>query len=293
MPLNWQAAVDDLSDVGKLVHLVMRQDPYSISRVKNELLRDRRRYYEAELTDQARRVGCPGQVGRLTNSNILSELNLESARDATSIVNTYNADLASAIRYIRAETPTANRYVYAKRLGAWEQKRSSWKNNQIAQYTEGSARAKAQQDFHRNNGTFGVAVLLPKRAICPICIGWVNRGEVPLNIATNNPGPFHPNCFPPGTEVSRPGGERVPIEDIRKGESVMDCSGETAVCQVFRRDVAEVLYTLYVGGQVLRVTGDHPVLKDCGWRPVRKLRVGDMVVVVDHESQTGDKSRKG
>ena len=211
MPRNWQAMVDDLSDVGKLVHLAMRQDPYSIARVKNELLRDRRRYYEAELTDQARRVGCPGQVGRLTNENILSELNLESARDAASIVNTYNADLASAIRYIRAETPTANRYVYAKRLGAWEQKRASWKNTQIAQYTEGSARSKAQQDFYQYNDNFGIAELVPKRAVCPICQGWVDRGEVPLRIAKNNPPPYHPNC--PHNWSIRP--ERTPPDQCR------------------------------------------------------------------------------
>ena len=194
MPRNWQAMVDDLSDVGKLVHLAMRQDDYSIAGVKNELLRERRRYYEAELTDQAQRVGCPGRVGRLTNSNILGELNLDSAGDAASIVNTYNADLASAISYIRAEVPTANRYVYAKRLGAWEQNRASWKDAQIAQYTKGSARAKAQQDFRYNNNTFGMAVLEPTRAVCPICQGWIDRGEVPLNVALNHPGPFHPNC---------------------------------------------------------------------------------------------------
>ena len=194
MPRNWQAVVDDLPDVGRLVHLSMRQDPYDVDRIRGELLRQRRRYYDAELTDQARRVGCPGQVGRLGNGAILSELNEMSKRDATSIVNTYNADLAGAIRYIKAETPTANRYVYAKRLGAWEQKRASWKDTQIAQYTKGSARAKAQQDFRQNNNTFGVAVLEPTRAVCPVCQGWVARGIVPLNIALNNPGPWHPNC---------------------------------------------------------------------------------------------------
>ena len=194
MPRNWQAMVDDLTDVGRLVHLMFRQDPYDIDRIRGELLRQRRRYYEEELTDQARRVGCPGQVGRLGNGAILSELNDMSQRDATSIVNTYNADLANAIAYIRAETPTANRFTYAKRLGEWERQRASWKDVQIQQQTRGSARTKAQQDFRANNNIFGYAELVPKKAVCPVCQGWIDRGKVPLNIAMNHPPPYHPNC---------------------------------------------------------------------------------------------------
>jgi len=194
MPRNWQAMVEEMSDVMKLVHLAMRQDTYDEDRIRGELLRERRRYYEAELTAQAQRIGCRGQVGRLSSGAVLSELNDISQRDATSIVNTYNVDLAAAIRYIRAEVPTANRYVYAKRLGEWEQKRAGWKNDQIAQYTENSARAKAQQDFYQNNTSFGSAELLPRRAVCPVCVGWVSRGVVPLNVSINNPPPYHPNC---------------------------------------------------------------------------------------------------
>jgi len=201
MPRDPSLIVQELPDVGKLVHLAMRQDPYDVERIKGELLRERRRYYEAELTAQAQRIGCRGQVGRLGNNAILSELNDISQRDAASIANTYNYDLAVAIRYIRAEVPTANRYVYAKRLGEWEQKRADWKNEQIAQYTENSARAKAQQDFYQNNTAFGVAVLMPTVAVCPVCQGWVSRGEVPLNIAQNNPPPYHVNC-PHGWQIT-------------------------------------------------------------------------------------------
>ena len=194
MARDWQQALSDKSDVERLVHLAKRMDAYDVDRIRGELLRERRRYYEAELTEQAMRAGCRGRVGRLANGAILSELNDISQRDASSIVNTYNADLVNAIAYIRAETPTANRYVYAKRLGEWEANRASWKNDQIAQYTENSARTKAQQDFYRNNNVFGVAELFPKRAVCPVCQGWVERGEVPLNVALNNPSPYHVNC---------------------------------------------------------------------------------------------------
>jgi hypothetical protein len=212
VPRNWQAMVEDLTDIGKKVHLSMRQDPYDVERIKAELLRERRRYYEAEITDQARRVGCGMMTARLTNQTILDELSVMSARDAASIVNTYNADLAGAIRYIRAEVPTANRFVYAKRLGAWEQKRAGWKNDQIATYTETSARSKAQQDFFAKNGiNLGIAVLEPKRAVCPVCQGWVARGEVPITVAKNNPPPYHTNC--PHYWDTQP--DRIPMTTCR------------------------------------------------------------------------------
>lgn len=190
----WQPLVDQMADVGRLVHLAARQDPYDEDRIRSELLRQRRMFYEAELTHQAAKVGCPGRVGRLSNGAILSELNEMCQRDAKSIVNTYNYDLGIAIQHIRAQVPTANRHVYAYRLKAWDASRSAWKNDQIQQYTENSARAKALQDFYQYNSNIGTATLVPKTAVCPVCIGWVARGEVSIRTATNNPPPYHVNC---------------------------------------------------------------------------------------------------
>ena len=193
-PRNWRVVVDQMSDVQKLVHLASRKDPLDADQVRTELLRERRRYYEAELTAQARRVGCPGRTGALGNNLILSELNEQSRLDAESIANTFNYDLAIAINHIRAQVPTANRFVYAKRLEAWEAKRATWKTPQIEQNTELTARARAQQDFYQFNAIFGVAELVPKTAVCPVCQGWIDRGEVPIHVARNNPPPYHTNC---------------------------------------------------------------------------------------------------
>ena len=191
----WQPVVDNFADVQKLVHLAARMDTYDVDRIRGELLRGRRRYYEAELTSQAARVGCPMMAGRLSNSAILAELEQQSQTDATGIVNTYNYDLAIAIQHIRVETPTANRFTYAAKLRGWESNRANWKNPQIAQHTELSARSRAQQDFYsRNAPLMGMAVLEPRTAVCPICQGWINRGEVPIQVAKNNPPPYHNGC---------------------------------------------------------------------------------------------------
>jgi hypothetical protein len=194
MPRNWRALVDQMSPVMKLVHLAKRQDSFDEDQTRTELLRLRRKYYESELTRQAARVGCRGRRGQLTNGVILSELNETSRLDATSIANTYNYDLAAAIIRARSEAPTANRFVYASRLRAWEGKRGKWKEPQILLNAQQTARAKAQQDFYEHNGRFGSAVLRPRTAVCPICQGWINRGLVPLRVAQNNPPPYHPNC---------------------------------------------------------------------------------------------------
>lgn len=203
MPREWEPVVDDLTNVQKLVHLSMRQTADDIERIRGELLRTRRQAYEDELTIQAGRVGCPGRRGRLTTGPSLTELNNQSKEDAQSITNTYNYDLAFAAQHIASEVPTANRYTYAKRLGDWEAKRANWKKAQIAQYTTGTARALALSDFQRYNDVQGYATLEPKEAVCPVCIGWVKRGQVPLQEATNNPPPYHVNC--PHNWLTKPG----------------------------------------------------------------------------------------
>jgi hypothetical protein len=194
MPREWQPIVADMPRVQRLVHLSMRYTDDDVERIRTELLRVRKRTYEEELTLQAARVGCSGRRGSLGNSVALTELNNASKEDAASIVNTYNYDLAAAIANIAAENPKANRNTYYKRLGEWEGKRAEWKNPQITQYAGSTARSQAQRDFYRFNDAMGVARLEPRTAACPVCNGWIARGEVPIKVATNNPPPYHTNC---------------------------------------------------------------------------------------------------
>jgi len=191
----WGQLVAHGSDVMKLAHGAAMQDETTEQMTRGELTAYRARAYEKELATQAQRVGCDQYSAPLRIGPEWVELDKKSIDDARSITNTYNRDLAREINKIRKDVPTANRNTYAKRIEGWSKSRKDWKDKQIIQYTNNSARNQAQRDFYRNNGiTEGTAVLRPRTAVCPICNGWINRGEVPLNVALANPANFHPNC---------------------------------------------------------------------------------------------------
>lgn len=214
----WRPIVDSLPDVGRLVHLALRMDSVDEERVRTELLAMRRRAYESELGVQSERVGCGRKAARVTAGWVLNALNQDSTRDAQSITNTYNYEAAVEIARIREETPTANRHVYARRLLEWSAQREIRKDAQIAEYTEASARSMAQRDFYANNAVeSGTAHIEPRTAVCPVCKGWIARGEVPLDVAMNAPPPYHPNC-PHGWVIAAKKMSRLECEQLWLGQ---------------------------------------------------------------------------
>lgn len=191
---DWQAVVSEkLSRVQALVHLAVRYDKTQTDAIRAELTKARQRAYNDELSIQARRAGCSRQ-GEMTGGPALSELDQASKDDAEAFANQYNADLAGAIIQIGSDTPTANRHTYAARLREWEGQRAEAKAGPLAGWAENTARSLAQQDFHGNNKLEGSAHLEPAEAKCPVCAGWVARGDVRLRVAMNNPGVFHFGC---------------------------------------------------------------------------------------------------
>ncbi len=194
---NWQTIVrgDDFSNVMRLVHLAARMTDENVENLKAQLLRTRRRSFETELDRLSKTVGCD-RKSIVDSGPELSAMSDLSATDAQSIVDTYNRDLALAVIVTRAETPRANRNTYASRLTKWDKNRSSWKDRQVAMQSVLDARSLAQKSFHElNPGLEGSAILIgPDPAREPICQGWLNRGRVDIQVAINNPSPFHLNC---------------------------------------------------------------------------------------------------
>lgn len=196
MPLNWQALIqsEGFTNVMRLVHLAVRMDSVNEDAYRAELVRTRRKAYEAAITEMAEEAGCD-RAGLLGEGPILTELNEASQRDASSIVNTYNYELGLAIIAIKEEVPKANRNTYVSRLRKWEQSRARWKDAQIAANTTLSARQKAQRDFININRVEGTVELLgPDPAAEPVCQAALDMGRVPVEVANGIDMPAHLNC---------------------------------------------------------------------------------------------------
>jgi len=188
------AEVAQLSNVGKLVHLAYRRDSVYESQLAALLFKQARQNYEAELTRQAAAVGCT-RKGLLSEGQNLSLLKQYANESASSIVRTYNFDLAKAIQAIRAENPRANRNYYVKQLAGWETQRASWKDKQISLMTVSTSVQAAKEAFVQNNILEGQAFLLPMHAAEPICAGIVAGNPYPLETILNVPMPAHFNCI--------------------------------------------------------------------------------------------------
>lgn len=190
----WQPVVAGFSRVMALVHLSLRGQVEDTEVLANELFQARKQEFNDAMNDYLAQIGCGGQAN-LTAGPELKAISDQSKKDAKSIMDTFNLDLAKEIQNIKDITPTANANTYALRLKQWDADRSDWKYSQIALWTAMTARDSAFRSFSKNNGLTPEAVLLPSIAAEPICQGWINRGSVPFEIARKNPSPFHIGCI--------------------------------------------------------------------------------------------------
>jgi Domain of unknown function (DUF4157)/Pretoxin HINT domain len=97
-------------------------------------------------------------------------------------------------------------------------------------------------------------------------------------------------CFTADTRVTLADGSSQPIRTIRPGERVLavpDGEVESAmlraciVDKVLQYAPAEYLLLSFDDGTVLRVTPNHPLFAEGGWRAAGELRAGDAVAVLD------------
>lgn len=195
---QWQPIVSDFSRVMKLVHLAMRMDQSDVQALAVELFNEKRQAYKDALEVEAANVGCAGRKAVVPQDR-MAEMREEANTEAAGIINTYNYDLALAVRSIRAETATANRNVYAKRLADWEASRNEWKSKQIALWNIVKWADTAQADFLNYNrdiiGEGGYAIVEPQNtAVCAICQYWVKQGKVKIDETRRQQWPAHLNC---------------------------------------------------------------------------------------------------
>ena len=174
-PRDWHSIFDGMSEVQKKVHLLFRRTEENVEEWREKLLRESRETYEETLREEVRSIGCgdPGPL-YLGAGRELRGLNDRAKFASTSIVNTWNWDLANKIVAIRNETPTANRWVYAYRIQQWEPQHWAAKGQEIAMTETGWAVNRAKQDFYRHNDVdLEGAEVRPYRTACPVCASYV------------------------------------------------------------------------------------------------------------------------
>lgn len=195
MPTQSQVdqAVNDLSNVAKLVHLAFRWDSQHQAEIETQIFKNMRTSYENELTRNAAALGC-NRVGRLREGQELTDLKRMAIDHAASIVRTYNLDLSRAIAAIRQENPRANRYYYATRLEQWDANRKGWKDKQVMLMTVQFASQAAREDFLRNNPVTGKVYVQPKTAAEPECQALIDGEPYDTDIVFRTPLPLHFNC---------------------------------------------------------------------------------------------------
>jgi len=143
---------DEFTEVMSLVYSRLRWGAVEASQFEARIYQMMVAEVSAQISEELAVIGCSkAKSVNLTNPTILANLRETARRDAVSIVDTYNRDLAYAIQAIRTETATANRSVFIKRVGEWAQAREGWKNDQISQMAIVGAKNYAVKEFVRQN----------------------------------------------------------------------------------------------------------------------------------------------
>ena len=100
-------------------------------------------------------------------------------------------------------------------------------------------------------------------------------------------------CFPPGTDILTPGGQR-PIETLREGDLVVDENGdEQPVVETMERHVEEEIVEIVPErrNEPVRATGEHPfkIARDDGfeWVDAEDLTPGDLLVLGNDATDNG------
>ena len=158
-----------------------------------------------------------------------------------------------------------------------------WKSKEVANTEFGTFFNTAVFDFIDRNNLEAEVLIMPADAsnpardtdpICATFAGQWRNAKDPLVRSL----PVHVNCVVPGAMVSTEDGP-VPIEELVPLAFVQTTGGLAEVSQVFERRHLGLVYRLSIGGRVVELTGEHPVLTRDGWKAVQDISVGEEILV--------------
>lgn len=86
-------------------------------------------------------------------------------------------------------------------------------------------------------------------------------------------------CFPKGTLVDTPGG-KVPIEEIRSGDHILNASGVDVVSRTSSKVIDKAIKVKIANDEIIS-SSNHPWFTRRGWVAAEDLRVGDELISGD------------
>lgn len=185
---------DSLSKLQAVMRLAysMRADEEAV--LARNIQRQREAAWVEQIRAEARAVGAKVNVP-FPRGEVLDALRRQSIQDAQSIRRTFNRDLEREIRRLYAANPRGNRHYYISNIERWHERRSRWKDRQIALASDKSARHFASQEFQAANNIREPRYRFDGPApACDDCGAMFAAGEVDQDFVDRNPAPLHPNC---------------------------------------------------------------------------------------------------
>jgi C1A family cysteine protease len=97
------------------------------------------------------------------------------------------------------------------------------------------------------------------------------------------------SCLPKGSLVRMADGSERPIETVQAGDYVLTAEGRrTLVVATTAQHVTDKLWTIMVDDQRLRATGDHAILTQRGYVPLREVLATDLVATFPERASLPD-----
>ncbi len=94
-------------------------------------------------------------------------------------------------------------------------------------------------------------------------------------------------CYAPDTLILMADGTLKPVQDIENFEWILSTENEKKEVGCTTEEPAEEYYILKTEeGHEIRVTGEHPMMTDKGWKLVKRLEVGAKLARWNHVTET-------
>lgn len=185
----------DLTRLHRIIVLAYKMQPEDEAQLRADIYAQHGREWRQALAEEAARVGVTRPAQGPRGQREVTYFRTLAEQDARSITNTYNADLEREIVRLYDTNPRGNRNYYISNLERWYDRRSAWKDRQIALMNRQNARSYAKVRFYEENNMRGGSYYYEGPApVSDECKFRMAQGVVSQDFVDGHPTPAHINC---------------------------------------------------------------------------------------------------